>query len=162
MECIISRFDNSVEILKSSATYNFAWQKSGGAMLPPAPPQFCRAWRCTYLRYIYVEWSCGKTPVFTFKPWKFLNPRALSNYFAALSVEASNIPNYTNVYNTLKHAIQKGCILPPRYLWHEDNPGCLKLYIGRSFHFTLYSRHQIDDLSLLRTKVIFTSVKKEG
>ena len=38
MECIISRFNTSVEILKSSATYNFAWQKSGGAMAPPAPP----------------------------------------------------------------------------------------------------------------------------
>ena len=32
----------SVEILKSSDTYNFAWQKSGVAMAP-RPPQFCRA-----------------------------------------------------------------------------------------------------------------------
>ena len=38
MECIISRFNTSVEILNSSATYNFAWQKSGGAMAPPVLP----------------------------------------------------------------------------------------------------------------------------
>ena len=37
MECIISRFNTSVEILKSSATYNFAWQKSGGPW-PFRPP----------------------------------------------------------------------------------------------------------------------------
>ena len=44
MECIISKFNTSVEILKSSSTYNFAWQKSGGGMgpPPPPPPQFCR------------------------------------------------------------------------------------------------------------------------
>ena len=41
MECIISKFNTSVEILKSSYTYNFAWQKSGGAMAPrPPPPSF--------------------------------------------------------------------------------------------------------------------------
>ena len=28
MEDIISKFNTTVEILKSSATYNFAWQKS--------------------------------------------------------------------------------------------------------------------------------------
>ena len=34
---IISKFDTEVEI-KSSATYNYAWQKSGEAMAPKAPP----------------------------------------------------------------------------------------------------------------------------
>ena len=34
---IISKFNTSVEI-KSSATYNYAWEKSGEAMAPPAPP----------------------------------------------------------------------------------------------------------------------------
>ena len=38
MEFIISKFHASVEILKSSATFNFAWQKSGGAMAPKSPP----------------------------------------------------------------------------------------------------------------------------
>ena len=38
MECIISRFNTSVEILNSSATYNFACQKKWGGHGPPAPP----------------------------------------------------------------------------------------------------------------------------
>ena len=47
MECIISKFNTTVEILKSSTTYNFALQKSvcvcvcvGGGMLP-RPSSFC-------------------------------------------------------------------------------------------------------------------------
>ena len=43
MKCIISKCNTSVEILKSSTTYNFAWQKSvcvcvwGGAWSPGPP-----------------------------------------------------------------------------------------------------------------------------
>ena len=51
MECIILKFNATVEILKSSTTYNFALQKSvcvcvsvcvcrGGGMLP-RPSSFC-------------------------------------------------------------------------------------------------------------------------
>ena len=40
MECIISKFNTPIEILKSSSTYNFAWQKSGVGHGPPGPPSF--------------------------------------------------------------------------------------------------------------------------
>ena len=51
MECIISKCNNSVEILKFSATYNFAWQKSGGGHGPPGPPSFAGP------DLIYGRWS---------------------------------------------------------------------------------------------------------